>query len=114
MKLKDVIKGLDLTIRCGEGPLETAVSGAYAGDLLSDVIANSKPGNVWITMQLHVNIVAVAVLKGLSAIIIVQGREPAADTLRKAAEEHVTILVSKRPAFETAGKLYAQGVGTVP
>lgn len=111
MKLIEIIKSLDLKVRCGEGQLDREVTGGCASDLLSNVIAIAKPGNVWITMQVHVNIVAVAVLKELAAIIIVQGREPAEDTLRKATEERVTILVSDLPAFETAGKLYALGVG---
>jgi hypothetical protein len=83
------------------------VRGAYSGDLLSDVMANSEAGDVWITMQIHVNIVAVAVLNELAAIILVQGRQPAEETLKKAAEEKVPILVSTLPAFETAGRLFA-------
>jgi len=58
-------------------------------------------------MQVHVNIVAVAVLKELVGIVLVQGREPAEETLKKAVEEHVPILISPSPAFETAGKLSA-------
>ena len=87
MKLKKVIEGLDLAVCCAGRGAEAEVTGAYAGDLLSDVIANSKAGNVWVTMQVHVNIVAVAVLKDLSAIILVNGRTPAEDTLKKASEE---------------------------
>jgi hypothetical protein len=111
MRLKEIVDPLNLTVQCGAEHLDRDVTGGYASDLLSDVIANSKAGNVWITMQVHVNIVAVAVLKELAAIIIVQGRAPAEDTLTKAREEHVPILVSPLPAFETAGRLYALGVG---
>ena len=111
MKLREVVKGLNLGIQCGVEHLDREVTGGYASDLLSDVIANSKAGNVWITMQVHVNIVAVAVLKDLAAIIVVQGRTPTEETLKKAQEEHVAILVSHLPTFETAGKLYALGLG---
>jgi serine kinase of HPr protein (carbohydrate metabolism regulator) len=107
MKLKDIVERLHLSVQCGEDQLDRPVSGGYASDLLSDVIANSKAGNVWVTMQMHVNTVAVAVLKDLAAIIIVQGRKPAEDTLRKAREEKVTILVSDLPAFETVGKIHS-------
>ena len=62
--------------------------------------------------QVHVNIVAVAVLKELAAIIIVNGRRPAEDTVRKAIEEQVPILSSTLPAFEVIGKLYFLGAGT--
>jgi len=105
MKLDEIVRALHCTVRCGGDHLDQVVSGGYVGDLLSDVIANSKAGQVWITMQVHANIVAVAVLKDLAGIIIVQGRQPAEDTLKKASEEHVAILVSDLPAFETAGSL---------
>jgi predicted transcriptional regulator len=111
MTLNDIITKLDLSVRCGENKINEEITGGYAGDLLSDVIANSKAGNVWITMQVHVNIVAVAVLKELSAIILIQGREPSEDTLQKAKAENVPILVSEYSAFELAGKLYTLGIG---
>jgi len=107
MKLKEIVDKLHLSVQCGADRLEEDVTGGYVGDLLSDVIANSSAGNVWITMQVHVNIVAIAVLKDLAGIIIVQGRQPAEDTMKKAGEEHVALCVSNLPAFETAGNLFA-------
>jgi len=105
MTLKKIATALHLSVCTGGDQLDQEVTGGYAGDLLSDVIANSKAGQLWITMQVHSNIVAVAVLKDLAGIVVVQGRQPADDTLKKASEENVAILVSKLPAFETAGKL---------
>jgi hypothetical protein len=112
MRLKEIVDRLNLKVRCGEGKLDREVTGGCASDLLSNVIAVAKPGTVWLTVQVHVNIVAVAVLKELAAVIILQGREPAEDTLKKAREEGVAILVSDLPAYETAGKLYALGIGS--
>jgi len=106
MTLNDVVEKLHLSIRTGEDRLGQELTGGYASDLLSDVIANSKTGNVWVTMQTHVNIVAVAVLKELAAIIIVQGRQPSEDTIKKAKEEKVVLLVGDMPAFETVGRIY--------
>lgn len=111
MTLRDIADRLSLTIACGETLLERPVTGGYAGDLLSDVIANSEAGSVWVTMQVHVNIVAVAVLKELAAIILVNGRRPAEDTLQKASAEGVPVLVSRFSAFETVARLSALGVG---
>ena len=113
MKLREIVDRVKLKILCGGEELDREVTGGYSGDMLSDVIANSKSGNVWLTMQAHVNIVAVAVLKELAAIIIVQGRTVAEETLKKAREEKVTILVTEMPAFETAGILNKMGVGAV-
>jgi TPP-dependent 2-oxoacid decarboxylase len=113
MTVQEILKQLDLAVCCGAERLNVEVTGGYASDLLSDVIAHSKTGNVWVTMQVHENIVAVAVLKELAAIILVNGRSPAEHTLQKAIDEKATILVSKQHAFETIGKLYELGIGKV-
>ncbi len=111
MTLRDVVTALRLQIRCGDDRLSREPSGGYSGDMLSDVIAHCKAADIWVTMQIHVNFVAVAVLKELSAIVLVQGREPAEDTLKKAREEHIVILVSQKTAFEVVGQLYQLGIG---
>ncbi|MCX8009757.1 MAG: serine kinase, partial [Ignavibacteria bacterium] len=69
MNLRELIQALELSPRCDEKFLDREVLGGYCGDLLSDVMANCKAGFVWITMQVHLNIVAVATLKEISAII---------------------------------------------
>jgi len=107
MTLNDVRQRLECTVLNGPDLPPREVTGGYASDLLSDVIAHAAPGDLWITMQAHVNIVAVAVLKELAGIVIVQGRQPGDDTLQRAREEHVPILVSGQSAFATAGRLYA-------
>ena len=106
MKLQSVVKELGLKVRTGADRLDVEVTGGYVGDLLSDVIANGREGNVWITRQIHQNIVAVATLKELAGIVIVAGNEPAEDTQRKAAQEGIPVLVSDLPCFETAGRIY--------
>jgi len=106
MKLSHIAKELKFKIKCGEELLERDVSGGYVGDLLSDVMANSKKGNLWITRQTHQNIVAVASLKDLAGIVLVQGKEPDADALEKASTEGIPILVTELSSFDVAGKLY--------
>jgi hypothetical protein len=111
MTLREVTDRLGMSVLCAHEKLAGEVTGAYCGDLLSDVMAHSRQGQVWITIQVHVNIVAVAVLKELAAIIVVNGRRPAADTLTKAAEEKVPIVASDLTAYEISGKLHALGLG---
>lgn len=107
MKIKEIIEGLRLRALAGTENLDVDVTGGYTSDLLSDVIANSKEGSLWITLQIHQNIVAVAKLKDLAGIIIVNNREPDEETLKKAKEEKVPVLCSNEMAFEISGKLYA-------
>ena len=106
MKLKEIIEKLQLKVLTGQDKLDEEVTGGYTSDLLSDVIANSKQGNLWVTLQIHQNIIAVAKLKDLSGIIIVNNRKPDEDTLQKAKEENVPLLVSEEMAYEVSGKLY--------
>jgi hypothetical protein len=110
MTLREVVASLGLELLTDSQGLEREITGGYASDLLSDVIAHSQAGNVWITLQTHRNIIAVATLKELAAIILVSGRTPDADTLLKAREENAVVLSSPLPAFELIGRLYQLGI----
>ena len=110
MRLKEIVDKLNLEVVCGSSKLDEEVTGGYASDLLSDVIANSKEGNIWVTLQIHLNIVAVASLNGVSGILLVNGRHPADETIKKAESEGIPILVSELPAFEVVGRLHELGV----
>jgi len=110
LKLKDIVDSISLSVITGKGYLNREITGGYASDLLSDVLANAKPGNIWITLQTHQNIVAVALMKELSAIILVNNRKPGDDTLKKADEESVVILTSPLSSFELIGRLYQLGI----
>ncbi|MBN1615364.1 MAG: serine kinase [Deltaproteobacteria bacterium] len=106
MDIEAVIGSLNLEVLSGKERLKTEVRGGYTGDLLSDVMANSKEGDLWITRQTHPNIVAVASLKEHAGIILVAGSEPAGETLERAANENIPIMVSELSGFEVTGRLY--------
>ncbi|MBU1486820.1 serine kinase [bacterium] len=106
MKLQQIVEELNLEVKTGSSKLDQEVTGGYMGDLLSDVMGNSKEGELWITIQRHQNIVAVASLKELSGIILANNREPEEETLKRAEEEGVVIMVTELGAFEIAGRLY--------
>jgi len=106
MKLKDIIKALGLKVLTAADKLDVEASGGYTSDLLSDVMANSREKNIWITLQTHQNIVAVAKLKDLAGIILVNNRKPEEETLKKAEEEKVPLLTTEATAYKTSGKLY--------
>ena len=110
MTVRDAVNtpGLE-TLTENEG-LEREITGGYASDLLSDVIAHGQAGNLWVTLQTHSNIVAVATLKELAAVILVNGRRPDAGALARAREEKVVVLATPLPAFELVGKLYQMGI----
>jgi len=106
MNLDFFVEKLELQCKCCWENLRREVAGGYVGDLLSDVIANSNSGDIWVTRQVHQNIVAVATLKEHAGIIIIQGVQPEKETIEKAAKEGMPIMVSSLPAFEMVGKIY--------
>ena len=106
MTVKDVVEKMGLEIFCGEEGLNAEVTGGYTSDLLSDVMGYSKEGQLWITLQTHRNIMGIASLKELSAIILVKGFTPDEDAIAASENEGIPILGSKSEAFELSGELY--------
>lgn len=106
MKISDIVKGLDLKVISGHNGLSNGVTGGYVSDLLSDVMGNAKEGQVWITLQTHQNIIAVGSLKDISAIIIVKGLVPEADTIEKSNIENIPLLSTELDTFNITGRLF--------
>jgi predicted transcriptional regulator len=78
--------------------------------LLSDVLAHTRPGALWITVQVHRNVVSVATMKDITAVLITSGRKPDAATIAEAKEEGVSIYTTKLTTYEAAGKLWEAGL----
>ena len=106
MTVADIVKALDLKVYSGSEGLNQEIVGGYTSDLLSDVMGNADSGMVWITLQTHINVMAIASLKELAAVILVKGLEPEANTLQQSNNEGIPILGTSLQAFEITGKLY--------
>jgi serine kinase of HPr protein (carbohydrate metabolism regulator) len=110
MKLKQIVKDLNLSVLLGKDLLDREVTGGYAGDMLSDVLSHARKGNVWVTMQIHPNVMAVATSRDLAAIILVNGRKPEGETFKKAEERKIPILGSPWSTYQVVGRLYELGI----
>lgn len=86
--------------------MDHEIKGGYTSDLLSDVMGFAKEGQVWITLQTHKNVLAIASLKELAAILLVKGNQPEEDMLEQAIEEGIPVLGTDEQTFETTGKVY--------
>ncbi len=106
MKVSDLVEKLNLTVVSGENGLDREVDGAYVSDLLSDVMGHSEENQVWITLQVHQNVMAIASLKDLAAVILVNGFVAAENTVRHSNDEQIPILSTTDSTFEISGKLY--------
>jgi serine kinase of HPr protein (carbohydrate metabolism regulator) len=110
MKLHDIFKQLELNVKSGADLLEREVTGGYVSDILSDVLAHATSGDIWVTIQIHLNIIPIASMKEIAGIIIANGRQPDEETLKKAETENVPVLGTDMSAFQIVGKLYQLGI----
>lgn len=110
MRVKELIDTLGLQVAAGQSGVERTVKAGYCGDLLSDVMGNAPIGCVWLTVQGHQNIVAVAVLREMAAVIITGGKKLDDETRRKADQEGIPLLIWPASSFDLAGRLHALGV----
>ncbi|MCE1253157.1 MAG: hypothetical protein LWX83_06355 [Anaerolineae bacterium] len=111
MNLQKIIDALNLKVLTKNIDFsEVSPTTGYASDLLSCVMAGAAHGSLWVTLQAHTNIVAVAALLELSAIIITDGATPDDATIQKANEENITLLSAKENTFFVVGKLWEMGI----
>lgn len=110
MKVSDIAEKLGLTLKAGEGGISKEVSGCYIGDLLSLAMARLSQGNVWITIQTNINIVAVSSLSDIGMIILPEELSPDENAAKKADMEDIPIFSSDKTAYELAIALSECGI----
>jgi len=112
MKLSRIVEGMNLRALTPEIETEPSpdVASGHASDLLSDVLANAPSGGVLVTIQVHMNVIAVAVHAGLVAVIFAAGRQPEEQIRQRAIAEKVRLYSCDEPAFDIVGKLYGLGI----
>jgi len=108
--LEEIAKELALSVQTAPEKLQVEVTGGYASDLLSRVMARAKKGNLWVTLQSHPNIVAVASLLELAGVIVTEGMKLDPGTAEKAEEEGIPILTTAHSTFTIVGRLAQLGV----
>jgi hypothetical protein len=112
MKLDDIAKKLDLTLLTPETPAsaEADITRGYASDLLSDVLAHAPEGGLLVTLQVHLNVIAVASHAELAAVVFAGGRQPEPDVVDKATNEGISLFLAADETFDVVGRLYGLGV----
>ncbi|RMG05172.1 MAG: serine kinase [Nitrospirae bacterium] len=106
MRLSEISSALEMEEITDVAQDSLEVKTGYVSDLLSDVMANAEEGSLWITLQTHLNIIAVATMRRVAGILIVNGRRPDEETVSRARAERVPIFITSLSAFEAAGRLY--------
>ncbi len=108
MKLQELASklGLKLATRA----FDRDVTGVYISDMVSDVIANAKAGDLLVTVQIHNNVVAAANLVDISGIVVTQGKAPADDVVRMAEKAEIPIYLTDLNRWQMATRLYEAGI----
>jgi hypothetical protein len=88
------------------------VEGVFVSDMVSDVMAGAKSGNLWLTVQTHKSIVPAANLVDVSAVIITSGKQVPQETTDLASKFNIAMLSTELATFELVGKLYQLGLGS--
>lgn len=111
MNLQQIIEQLNLTLLSENRDFANVTpTGGYSSDLLSCVMAGAKKGHIWTTLQAHLNIVAVAALNEVAAIIITENSQPDAASIHKANQQGVILLSTHESTYEINGKLWELGI----
>ncbi len=110
MKLREVQEILKADVIVGKEKLDMEVKTAFGADLMSDVLAFAKAGSLLLTGLTNTQVIRIANVLDIAAIILVRGKKPSAETIGLAKELQIPILTTKYILFETAGRLYAKGI----
>jgi predicted transcriptional regulator len=110
VNVKEFVDRFNLQVAAGKNALDRQIQGGYCGDLLSDVMANAPTGCIWLTVQTHPNIVNVAVLHEMAAIVLSGGHTPDQETIDRANEEGIPLLIWPYSAYDLAGKAVEAGL----
>lgn len=110
MKIKHIINKLNLELITGKPDDLNEINSVFIGDLLSLVMSKAKQGDLWITIQTHINVVAVTDLLEIGAILVAENMEIEKDTISKANDLGIIILKSNKSAYQLACQLHDLGL----
>ncbi len=110
MTIESLIAAIEAKNLTTELTTDKAVTCGYSCDLLSWVMAHGDEGMAWVTVQTHMNVVAVAVLAEMACVILPEGIVMEGESLKKAADEGMCVLSSPLTAYEICGRMAQLGI----
>ena len=113
LTLQKIIAELNLTVLTEPRDFSSQTpEGGYVSDLLSCVMTGAKAGNIWVTVQAHINVVAVAGLTEVCAVILTENAQPEPAVLARANQQEVILLSTPEPSYQVVGRLWDLGLKT--
>ncbi|MCR4440051.1 MAG: DRTGG domain-containing protein [bacterium] len=108
MTTKDLMEKLDL--RAMSTFAHREVKGVIISDMVSDVMASARQGDLWLTVQTHKSIVPAANLVDVAAVVVTSGKEVPQETIDLASKFGIPILWTSMSTFALAGRLHDLGL----
>ena len=110
MLVKDLVKEFDLSIAAGKNGLDREVMDGYCGDLLSEIMGNAPAGCAWMTVQGHQNVMNVAQMREMAAVVLTNGIVPDDETRQRAEDFGIPLIIWQSTSYDFAVKLSAAGI----
>lgn len=110
MKVNDLLNIKQLTLVNSIDFSKRDINNIYIGDLLSWVMGHLEEDSVWLTVQNHINVIAVGHLHDVAAIVFVEGSYPMQDTIDKAIESQIPLFTYNGTSYELAIALHELGL----
>ena len=111
MKLSEIIESIDGILLNDTSDIGTEYTSAYSADLLSDVLALTKGHTLLITGTVSLQVIRVAEILGITAIIFIRGKMPSPEVIEAAKSKlSIPLIFTRKTMFETSGILYAKGI----
>ncbi len=108
MRVQEIVDRLEL--KPVTRVFDKDVTGVYISDMVSDIIANAKAGNLLVTLQIHNNVIAAANLVDIAAIVVTQGKKPTDDVVKMAEKAQITVVSTELNRWQVATRLYESGI----
>ena len=110
MRLHELAEALDLRELSPSVDDDAEITRGYVSDLLSDILAHAPAGSVLVTLQANPDVITVASLAGLRAVIFSSGRTPRDDVIERFAADRISLFGSPADSFEVVGQLHDLGL----
>jgi len=110
MEIREMVTLLNGKLLIGEDKQDLDLNRAYAADLLSDVLALTEERAMLITGTTSPQVIRVAEILDIPAIIFVRGKLPPGESLQSLEELDIPTIATSLTMFETCGLLYSQGI----
>ncbi len=110
MKVKDMVKILEGTVLSGEDKMEKEVKYIGAADMMSDVLALSKPDMIILTGHTSIQAIRTAIVTDLLGLVFVRGKEIPEKTIEMAKEANLLLVHTNTYMYAACGKLYNAGL----